>query len=106
MNAAVRNKEWNGTRFIHITTNKESLNLKRPMTIAYRYNDERQTIQFSIAECSKRDIFCKRVGRMVSYGRLDKHPNNINYSNFKGDLSYKNVTNTIVNQVLEQYAQA
>lgn len=56
------------TRFAHIR------NASRPYTIAFTelpYGTS-GTVAYSIAECSAKDNFCKRIGREVAEGRLAK----------------------------------
>lgn len=44
---------------------------KRPLTIAYMKSNNSNSIRFAVAQCSKRDQFCKKTGRAVSGGRLE-----------------------------------
>ncbi len=46
---------------------------KNDTTIAYRYDDARQAIEFNVARRNKRDHFVKSVGREVASGRLLKN---------------------------------
>ncbi len=63
----------NETRFVYVRQNK------RPVTIAYRFNDERGVVEYNYALCGKRDNFSKKIGRAVATGRLNtdsvKSPN-------------------------------
>jgi hypothetical protein len=92
--------KWGDSRFVHIQDN----NLKRRVTAAFRYNDERQIIEFSLAQCSKKDTFCKRIGRTVSHGRLNSNHDVriIPYESLDGDTGFKAVTETVVRRVLEE----
>lgn len=96
--------KWGDSRFVHI----QDAALKRRVTAAFRYNDKNQTIEFSLAQCSKKDTFCKRIGRTVSHGRLtsDHHVRIIPYESLHGETGFKAVTETVVRRVLEELADA
>lgn len=44
--------------------------LKRPTTIAYRYGDD--SVYYALAECGPKDQFCRKIGRDIATGRLNK----------------------------------
>lgn len=44
----------------------------RPLTIAYRFNDEAQQIEYNSAACSPKDQFVKATGRLKATARLTK----------------------------------
>jgi hypothetical protein len=45
----------------------------RRVTVAYQYDDQKRSINFATAQCSKRDQFVKKIGRDVAFGRLSAH---------------------------------
>jgi hypothetical protein len=47
-----------------------------PITVAYRFDDEQQQIEYNYAECGKKDHFCRRIGRTVASNRLAANPEN------------------------------
>ena len=97
--------KWDDVRFIHI--NHPSL--KRRTTAAFRYEDNKKVIEFSVAECSKKDTYCKRIGRTVSFGRLTSHKDDIRvitYESLDNELGFKKVTDAVVASVLNELAEA
>ena len=85
--------KWGDTRFIHIYDTR----LKRRVTAAFKYDDEEQKIFISVAQCSRRDTYCKRIGRTVSHGRLQTghYLTTIDYKQLTDGLGYKAVTQAV-----------
>lgn len=94
-----KSDKWGGTRFVYIT------NLKKtgPITAAFRYDDKKQVIEFEFARCGKADVFSKAIGRVVSHGRLQAHPQEIPYQEV-GDapLTYQDTIKEVVERVVAQ----
>ena len=96
-----KSDKWGGTRFVYIT------NLKKtgPITAAFRYDDKKQVIEFEFARCGKSDVFSKAIGRVVSHGRLQAHPQEIPYDVVapgKLELTYKDTIKEVVERVVAQ----
>lgn len=66
MNKQLKENAKQPTGFVHIRTP----NFRG--TVAWRYNDEARVVEAAVSRCSKRDQFNKKIGRMVSTGRLIK----------------------------------
>jgi hypothetical protein len=95
-----KSDKWGGTRFVYIT------NLKKtgPITAAFRYNDQKQVIEFEFARCGKADVFSKAIGRVVSHGRLQAHPQEIPYEvvAVEAPLTYQDTIKEVVERVVAQ----
>lgn len=70
----------NDVRYIYVREGYENDDLPTgPITIAYRFNDEKGVVEFNTATCGKKDNFSRKVGRAVASGRLSanksSHPN-------------------------------
>ena len=102
MSNTAKKANWGDTRFVHI----QDPSLKRRVTAAFRYNDEEQLVHFSVAQCSKKDTFCKRIGRTVSHGRLLGGASyTITYNQLGENRGFKAVTNAVVMRVLEELSE-
>ena len=64
------------TKFIHIRARRANGSVleKGGTTVAYDFNPETRIAHFAVAYCSKRDNYCKRIGRDVASGRLKWPP--------------------------------
>lgn len=72
---------------------------KRKVTVAYIYDDSNMTIWLDWAECSRRDVFTKRVGRYVASGRLRAHGGiGLSYAQI-GGCSYTTIADYIRNNI-------
>jgi len=58
-------------RFVYVRDYEED-GVNRPLTIAYRFNDEAEQIEFNTAKCSPKDQFVKATGRLKAAARLTK----------------------------------
>ena len=60
------------TKFIHIRARRinGSVLEKGGITVAYDFDPYTRIARFAVAHCSKRDNYCKRIGRDVAQGRL------------------------------------
>lgn len=68
-------------RFFYAKSHYDQDGNNRPVTVAYRFNDEKGVIEFNTAVCGVKDHFNRNVGRAVSSGRLaankPSHPNQV-----------------------------
>lgn len=53
-------------KFAHVNINHNR------QTIAYRIDDETNTVTYALAQCSPNDQFCKATGRKIAQGRIIK----------------------------------
>ena len=65
------------TKFIHIRSYRVNgpllehvINERGGTTIAYDFNPETRMASFAVAHCSKKDNYCKAIGRAIAGGRL------------------------------------
>lgn len=58
--AHVRNKDKDGHPTAH-----------GGITVAYDVNDDNEVIAFASARCSRKENYCKAIGRTIATGRLD-----------------------------------
>jgi len=60
-------------RTIHLRSRNgdDSVAPKGGATVTCEFNKETGNLDFAIALCSKKDIFCKKLGRTISEGRLE-----------------------------------
>lgn len=56
-------------KFIHI---RQANTAKGGTTIAYRFNAETRIAEFVVGKCNSNETYCKRIGRAVTGGRLNK----------------------------------
>ena len=49
---------------------QSAIQVKGGATIGYGFDDERQQLMYAVARCSKKDNFCKRLGRELVEERL------------------------------------
>lgn len=79
----------------------------RPITIAYRFNDEANRVEYNFTRCSEKDQFVKHTGRVKATGRLKagnsttvQHPNKFipytEVANEHGRPSYKRISARLV----------
>jgi len=61
-------------KFIHLRAGIMDVSPFGGTTIAYEYNPETCDLRYAVAKCNPKEHYCKRVGRMVSTGRLNKAP--------------------------------
>jgi len=65
--------------YIHLRSNKEELpfpTITQDMTIAYMLKERNNVSKLfiGISLCSKKDQFCKKIGRDIAHGRMLKNP--------------------------------
>lgn len=72
----------NELRFVYIRDavelDRRGKTLVRPVTVVYRFNDEKRQVEYNISRCSEKDQFVKAIGRMKATKRLlgsKKRPN-------------------------------
>ena len=81
-------------RFVYANTKNG-----RKATVAYTYDDANNQINVSVAECSKRDRFCKAIGRNVAVGRLaHRGGKQVPYAAI-GSTRYRDIAAYIVNNI-------
>lgn len=76
------------TRFVHIRTANN-----KGTTVAYRFNDEANVIEYATSKVGKKDQFNRRIGRAVTTGRLNAAQTNVvPYTAFPdAKPTYKNI---------------
>lgn len=71
----------NEIRFLHIRnhTKEGTLCPNGGATVAISKADSKHYV-FNVAHCSDKDVFCKKLGRAVASGRLQKHRTELPYA--------------------------
>ena len=88
------------TKFIPIfgTTTyraESSVTVKGGNTVAYVFDDSGKRLLYSTSRCSKKDNYCKSLGRSLAAERLGEHTKQlaVDYSNLpQGKPTYKNIS--------------
>lgn len=80
-------------RFAHFREiNRGEIATKGGTTIAYDFSDTE--IKYGVAECSRRDNYCRKIGRAIAGGRLEQHPRTI-------QVEQMHTNSEVINMILE-----
>ena len=60
-----------------------------PASIVFQVDEQKKIVVWDAAFCSSKDLFSKKIGRHISWSRLEKNLNRSTYNYF----SYSNSTN-------------
>lgn len=96
-------------RFVYVMGYRPSLRNEnvRPLTIAYRFNDEKKVIEYNSAMCSEKDQFVKATGRMKAQKRLEavEVPGRLGLAKPNGIIDYSEVSDESGNPKYNLIAQ-